>query len=271
MAEKIGASGKDREQIEKFIGVVNQRCAEMRKKYGERFERQINFNCLQQIKRVPFGPKPTQVEDHAITAKMASKWLRLVMIRYFPIGLLDGRTQRRLIKLMEVLFGKPVKAIIKREFLLNAFGDKLPWTQNAETIKKFGNWFIDLLLMLLRNTFYVTENSKNVTQFYHKWDWRMLTEKKMADLAKQRKVTKVEAPNPNEVTTNVRFLPAKNKLRMLMPYKRQIQSLMKVRIPLIFLLYILTHFRQGQALQIFMALSDDTRRNDKRPTDWQVD
>ena len=196
----------------------------MKRKHGELFERQVNFDCLQQIRCS--RPKQKNVEDYAISAKMASQWLRLVMIKYFPVRLIGGCNQRRLIKLMKILFTKPNYALIRRDSLLQGF-KTLPWTQNSEVTVKFGNWFIDLMLKMLCNTFYITDNSVNVTQFYHKWDWRMLTQKKMADLATKKKVNEV-VKSPEEVVTNVRFLPAKNKLRMLMPFKSQIKQFMKV-------------------------------------------
>ena len=38
------------------------------------------------------------------------------------------------------------------------------------------NILINILFVELQNTFYVTENKSNEIQFYHKLDWKQLTD-----------------------------------------------------------------------------------------------
>ena len=75
------------------------------------------------------------------------------------------------------------------------------------------------------NTFYITENNKNVILYFHKYDWAMITKRHMENLVQNEKLVRVEEDEDIE-STPIRFLPSGNKLRMLMPFKDQVTERM---------------------------------------------
>ena len=64
------------------------------------------------------------------------------------------------------------------------------------------------------NTFYITENNKNIILYFHKHHWATITKQHMESLLQNKKLVRVEE-DENIESTPIRFLPSGNKLRIL--------------------------------------------------------
>ena len=152
------------------------------------------------------------------------------MIKYFPGRLLGTSNQRRFVNQLEKLFSKPhmyygKKLTYPYTFVTDVFKDDLPWTKDEKVKTSVTKWLLDVVLDELVNTFYITENTKSNVLYFHKWDWSMIKDKHMKNLANEKKLVQVEE-DEDIVGTRIRFLPSGNKLRMLMPFQEQIAQRM---------------------------------------------
>ena len=126
--------------------------------------------------------------------------------------------QRRFVNQLEKLLRKPHAYYAKRltypyTFVTDIFKD-LPWTKSDEVKVSFTKWLLDVVMDEMVNTFYITENNKNVILYFHKYDWAMITKRHMENLVQNEKLVRVEEDEDIE-STPIRFLPSGNKLRIL--------------------------------------------------------
>ena len=168
------------------------------------------------------------MEDRAFTPEEAKRWLRLTYMHYFPVNIFGGANQRRLFRRMKILFEQPKNAKLTMHFISKYIQiESIPWIDaslDQETKTRFVANLITVimntLLIEVRNTFYLTENSKNKNLFWHKFEWKDSTMQHIS--CRQKGGGLVPASNSSTKPVGVRLIPSGDKFRMVMPLSHQI-------------------------------------------------
>ena len=205
------------------------RIEKTKKKLGVNYDRALTFQLYQQIRHAQRRTR-TSIEDHCFDAKEASRWTRLLLIRYFPASLFGGPNQRRLIKRLALLFTQPRSSEVQLFYLTEVLKvADFEWLKGVtkesigcSIVARLANILINIVFVELRNAFYITENKSNQIQFYHKLEWRQLTKQHTQVMVSGKMLTPCD---DKKDAANIRFIPSGNRFRLVMPFKPLLSKL----------------------------------------------